>query len=180
MLLLEIARRLLTERMTFSQLLRMSTPARKNRAKDMKVTKLPVMSGRNGKYWIFQYKSGPSNNTTGQSWKGRITFPKGRKSTNAENLFCEVDCGCPDYKYRWAYANSRKDAGPIGFNSLNKNNGQPSNTTNPKFRTGMCKHLIALRDQLRQKLNESQQPSLEQKMDEVVDKNPRFDITFEE
>ena len=176
MLLTEIARQILCEKMSFSQLLRISTPSRKKRARDMKVTKLPVLSSRNGKYWNFQYRSGPSNNTTGKSWKGRISFPVPKKNTSAENLMCEVDCGCPDYRYRWAYANNAQDAGPMGFNSLNKCNGQAPDATNPKKQPGLCKHLIALKDQLRQKLTESQQATLEGKMNDVVDNNPSFEI----
>jgi hypothetical protein len=180
MLLLEIVRQLLTEKMTFTQLMRSSTPARKQRARDMKVTKLPVLSSRNGKYWNFQYRSGPSNNTTGQTWKGRISFPDAKRVTSADNLFCEVDCGCPDYKYRWAYANAHRDAGPLGWKSLNKSNGSPPRLTNPKLRPGLCKHLITLKDELNRKLTESQQPNFDDKLNEVVDKYPQFEISYEE
>ena len=83
---------------------------------------------------------------------------------------------CPDYKYRWAYANSQQDAGPVGFNSLNKSNGQAAKITNPKNRPGLCKHLLGLKDGLKKKLSESNQPTLEGKLNEIVDNNPEFTI----
>lgn len=169
-----IVRSLITESMTFAQLLRSSTPSRKDRASTVAVNQLPVLSSRNGKYWNFSFKSNPS--TTGKQWKGRITFLKAKKNVSADQLMCEVDCGCPDYRFRWAYANNNQDAGPLGSNSLNKSNGAPARITNPRSRPGLCKHLIALRNQLRKKLTESQQPTLDTKLDEVVDKYPEFTI----
>ena len=175
-----LARSLLTERMSFHQLFNSSTPSRKNRAKNMKVQTLPVMSNRDEKYWNFSFRSAPDNNTTGKSWKGRITFPKSKEVTRPDRLMCEVDCGCPDYKFRWAYANNKSGAGPLGFNSLNKSNGMPADMLNPENRPGLCKHLLALKDGLRKKLSASRQPTLSGKLDEVVDQNPQFDITYEE
>lgn len=180
MLLLEIVRQLLVERMSFTDLFKSSTPARKDRAKGMKSQSLPVMASRGPKHWNFRFTSAPSNNTTGKSWKGRIGFPKSTGVARPDRLMCEVDCECPDYKYRWAWANNRKDAGPIGFGSFNKCIDQAPRETNPTNRPGLCKHLLALKDGLRQKLKESQQPTLEAKLAEIVDKNPQFTVTYEE
>ena len=179
-LLLEIAKQFLVERMSFTQLFNSSTPSRRERARDMQTTKLPVHATNEARYWNFQFRSGSSNNTTGKSWKGRISFPKSKNATRPDRLMCEVDCGCPDYKFRWAYANNKNDAGPIGFNSLNKNNGSPSRVTNPQNRPGLCKHLLALKDDLRKKLAESKQGTLETKLDEIVKQHPEFTIDVTE
>jgi hypothetical protein len=180
MLLLEIVRQLLVERMSFTDLFKSSTPARKDRAKGMKSQSLPVMASRGPKHWNFRFTSAPNNNTTGKSWKGRIGFPKSTGVARPDRLMCEVDCECPDYKYRWAWANNRKDAGPIGFGSFNKCIDQAPRETNPTNRPGLCKHLLALKDGLRQRLKESQQPTLESKLDEIVTKYPQFDVTYDE
>jgi hypothetical protein len=45
------------------------------------------------------------------------------------------------------------------------------------LRPGLCKHLLSLKDQLRQKLSESQSDTMEGKMDEVVQRYPEFEIT---
>jgi hypothetical protein len=80
MLLSEIVKRLLVEKMTFSQLFRSSTPSRKQRAKDMRfVNRLPILAQKTDDYWDFRYKSGSSNNTTEESYRGRIAFLKPRK-----------------------------------------------------------------------------------------------------
>ena len=174
--LINIAKQILTEKMTFSQLFNRSEAGRKDRAKGMRVTRLPVLSSRNGEYWNFQYQSAPNNNTSGGSWKGRITFRKTNKTTTADNLPCFVDCGCQDYKYRWAYANSQKEAGPVGPNSLNKSNGSPAPIMNPRGQVGLCKHLIALKTDLHKKLESNKNSNLEEKLNEVVDANPSFEI----
>lgn len=54
---------------------------------------------------------------------------------------------CPDYRFRWAYANNKAGASPIGNDSLNGNNG--SVPTKYNLGTGMCKHLLALGEYLR-------------------------------
>lgn len=176
-LLSEIVKTLLVEKMTYTQLFNSSTPSRKDRAKSMQfVNRLPVRSQKTEGYWDFRYKSG-ANNTTGDSYRGRITFPRPRKGQKAEKMVCEVDCGCPDYRYRWAYANNKQDAGPMGFQSINQCNGARPKVTNPRLRPGLCKHLLSLKDQLRQKLSESQSDTMEGKMDEVVQRYPEFEIT---
>lgn len=182
-LLTEILSSILSEKMTFSQLFNSSDRARKNRAKDVRVTKLPVLSSRRGIYWDFRYKSNPSS--TGERYRGRIIFRKTTKSNNADDLPCLVDCSCPDYKYRWAYANDKKEAGVLGPNSLNQANGaapdpQAPPHMNPRAKPGLCKHLLALKTALHQKLNSSPKRSIREKLDDVVDRSPRFDVDVEE
>ena len=174
--LTNIARTILLEKMTYDQLFRISTPSRKERMGDVRVNKLPVLASRDGSYWNFGYKSG--NSTTGKSWKGRISFNRVSENVTADKLPCFVDCGCPDYKYRWAYANNSKEAGPLGWNSLNKSNGSPAVAMNPKNQPGLCKHLLALKAELHKKINQSQKPTLREQLDEVVDQNPQFDVEY--
>jgi len=179
MLLTEILKKLLVEKMTYADLFRYSTKQRKDRAKSMQfVNRLPVRAQKTDDYWDFRYKSGAENNTTGDSYRGRITFLRPRKGRFAENAYCEVDCGCPDYKYKWAYANNRQGAGPMGRDSINQCNGARPNITNPRLRPGMCKHLLSLKDQIRKKLTESQESTIEGKFDEIVEKYPEFEITI--
>ena len=181
MLLTEIIKGLMVEAMTFDQLFRSSTPSRKNRAKDMQfVNRLPIRAQKKDGYWDFRYKSGPSNNTTGNSYRGRITFLNPKKGQPADRMMCEVDCGCPDYRFRWAYANNKQGASPMGRDSINQCNGARARITNPRSRPGMCKHLLSLKDQLRQRLKESQETTVEGKLDEVVNKYPEFEIEVHE
>lgn len=53
---------------------------------------------------------------------------------------------CPDYKYTWAFANKKKGSSDIGSSSLNKATNQAPKVNNPRQRTGLCKHLIAIGD----------------------------------
>lgn len=182
-----IVNRILNEVLSYSQLMKFSEPARKKRAEKMRVRSLPVTATSTNEFWNFSYKSDPSHIThrtnlpNGMSHKGRISF----KKINAENksaidIPCSVDCSCEDYRYKWAYANSDKDAGEIGNDSLSQCNGAYPRVTNPHLRPGLCKHLLSLRGYLKTKLEESQQPTLHQKFDEIVSKYPTGTIEFEE
>jgi hypothetical protein len=78
---------------------------------------------------------------------------------NAMKVDCSVDCSCPDYKYRFSYANKQADAGENGSNSLNKGFDYPSSINRGP---GLCKHLIALKEYLRTEIEgEPQQPRQE-------------------
>jgi len=146
---LKILRRLLTERMSFHDLIRGSESGRKQRARtDVRVRPIRVTTINGNEAWTFSYKSYPS--TTGIRWKGYINFFKKDVSSkdNAEDLDCMVDCQCPDYRYRWAYPNSGAGVGTTGPESWNKNNGQPPRPRSQGglgvYPPGACKHLIAL------------------------------------
>lgn len=45
---------------------------------------------------------------------------------------------CPDYKYRWAVANKKQNAGVTGPTSLNKSNDSAPIVNNPSERPGLC------------------------------------------
>ena len=149
-------RRVLTERMSFRQLLSVSDAkpdnSRFDRAKHVRAKNLRVMTMDENEAWTFSYKSQGHHSTTGQRHRGYVRFFKENVSINdsAEDLDCMVDCSCPDYRYRWAYNNAKADAGTTGANSLNKNNGQPPRPRDAHppgvgdLGEGLCKHLIAL------------------------------------
>jgi hypothetical protein len=166
----------LKEEMNFDQLFNYSDPKRKKRGQSMRVRSLAGTATNTSENWNFAYKSPPSHNTTGKGWQGRITFAKNSPDVSANKIPCIVDCSCPDYRYKWAVANKDKQAGVVGATSLNKNNGQFPRVTNPYLAPGLCKHLISLKEYLRTKLNESQKPTVEEKLDEITNNNPVFTI----
>jgi len=55
-------------------------------------------------------------------------------------LHVRVSCSCPDYMYRWEYANNL-----VGASHIIYGNGEAPDETNPQYRPGLCKHLLALR-----------------------------------
>lgn len=171
---------LLTEKLTFNQLIKYSDPKRKEKSKRMRTRSLPMKSSATDEFWNFTYKSDPSHITTGKGYQGRITFGKNLADKSAIDLPCSVDCGCPDYKFKWAYANNDKDSSPMGSNSLNKCNGSTPNMTNPYLTPGLCKHLLSLQTYLKTKLEESVKPTLQEKLDEIVLRYPNSTIEVEE
>jgi hypothetical protein len=93
-----------------------------------------------------KFKSEPAWNTTGKSWAGYVRLFKDQKANDPksviQDLNCEVDCSCPDYKYKWAYHNAQAGAGKVGAGSWSGNSGAvPQKYTQGK---GICKHLMAL------------------------------------
>lgn len=168
--LAKIVRQILSEAMSFRDLWdstnRVDQGARQTRSHHVRVKDMAGRATADGSGWTFSYgedrntvtvggdtavvkkfKSEPSWNTTGKSWAGHVKLLKDQKAYSPENieiqdLNCEVDCTCPDYKYRWAYNNAQMGAGSVGAGSWNKNSGE-----SPKRYTqgpGMCKHLMAL------------------------------------
>lgn len=153
-----IMTRILTEVLTFRQLLSRSEPGRILRGKnDVKSRSIRVTSMNGDEAWMFSYKSNPS--TTGKRWHGYVRFLKENvdNARSAEDLECMVDCDCPDYRYRWAYNNAKDGSGITGPNSWNKNNGKPPR---PKsmggvgdMGVGLCKHLVSLSEYLKTKID---------------------------
>jgi hypothetical protein len=150
---IEIPEELLQERLTYDQLFRMSEPKRFHRSLSVKMPPLDMQQYQTGNHWCFEYyfnaKGNPS--TTGLRHRGYVRFKKPKKTHAGKNtplsqLPVEVDCMCPDYRYRWAWANHQRDAGPIGKNSLNQCINRAPRKTNPKGVPGLCKHILATRD----------------------------------
>jgi hypothetical protein len=144
--------------MSFRDLLRGSESGRKQRARtDVNVRPMRVTTIDGNEAWTFSYKSSPS--TTGIRWKGYINFLKKDvlSKDSAEDLDCQVDCECPDFRFRYAYNDAQAGASITGPNSLNQNNGKPPRPRNQggvgDYGVGMCKHLIALGKYLRTQIS---------------------------
>lgn len=181
-----IARRVLNEILSFKQLMNFSDPQRKKRALKMRTQSLPMRADATNEYWNFSYKSDKSHitprpeNPNGIGHKGRITFKKENSNSSSIEIPCKVDCTCEDYRYKYAYANHDKEAGVMGDGSLNACNGNFPKQTNPYLRPGLCKHLLSLRNYLRTKLEESNKPTLAEKLDDIVTRYPTDTLEVED
>jgi len=60
------------------------------------------------------------------------------------NIKCS--CSCPDFMYRWEWANNQVGAADIIFG-----NGDPPDIQNPGHVPGMCKHLLRLRTEIKRR-----------------------------
>jgi hypothetical protein len=145
----------LQEVLTFDQLFKMSEPKRGIRADHVHMPPLEMEQYQTPNHWVFAYffnaKSDPGWSTTGLRHRGFIRFRKPKRGHKGENtplalLPVEVDCMCPDYRYRWAWANHQKRAGPIGPSSLNQCIARAPRKTNPLGKPGLCKHILATRE----------------------------------
>lgn len=166
------------EDMSYKELLAVSTPERQERAKNVRARSLPVSIEDGMEAWNFRYKSTPQTTVTDKPFEGEIRFLKGEvgKNDNAIDLKCKVDCGCPDYKYRFAYNNAHKNAGNIGPDSLNQAiNRRPKPAYN--IGEGLCKHLISLRNYLATKIQQTKKNNLFEAMDDVAKQGP-FTVTY--
>lgn len=137
----------LVEKLTYDQLFRMSDPKRAKRSRTVHGPPLEIDSYQDSIYYAFNFKSNPS--TTGLRHRGYIKFFRPRTgNTNKplHKLECLVDCTCPDYKYRWAWANKQRGSGRVGVGSLNQAWNQAPRRTNPGSVPGLCKHILAARE----------------------------------
>jgi len=184
--LMEILRNpsLLVEKMSFKQLLSKTDGGRRDRGNRMRVRSLAGTANEDEEQWNFGYKSDRDHITTMGPHEGRISFEKdayirykGKRSM--DDVMCKVDCSCPDYKYRWAFANAIQDAGEVGGDTLNQCNGNPPVKMNPGRKPSLCKHLVALKDYLRTKLQESD-GRLDERLSHIVKSNPTFEVRYEE
>jgi hypothetical protein len=148
---------IIAERMTYSDLMRASDPKRADRAKRIPARSLVVKSLNDQEAWKFSYKTPKEENTTGLRHQGFIHFFKEGLTAgeNAMKIDCSVDCSCPDYKYRFSFANKAADAGDNGPTSLNKGLSYPSSIN---AGPGLCKHLISLKEYLRTKIEGKPEP----------------------
>jgi hypothetical protein len=145
----------LNETMTYDQLFRISDPKRFQRSFHVRMPPMELDSYQTKNHWVFSHffnaKSAPGHSTTGLRHRGHIRFMKPKRSgkgkeTPLSQLPVEVDCVCPDYRFRWAFANHQRKASPIGDGSLNKCINKAPRKTNPGCVPGLCKHLLATRD----------------------------------
>ena len=72
--------------------------------------------------------------------KGQVNYKNIRRyldqAIDKSNIY--INCSCPDFRYRFAYAASKK-----GYKSGTPED-RPSNITNPKLKGSACKHLLKL------------------------------------
>lgn len=163
--------RSLFERMSFDQLMGMSDPKRIARSATVRVPPLKFDAYKDQEAYYFNAKSAPS--TTGLRHKGYVkVFKPKDPNTPLEKVDCEVDCQCPDYKFRWAWANKQRGSSKVGPNSLNQAWNQAPRKTNPKGRPGLCKHIISTRDyiygQFRSFASDQEYDTTTSKLDRLV------------
>ena len=134
------------ERLSFDQLFRMSEPKRVGRSFKVRGPPLEIDSYQSAVYYIFNFKANPS--TTGLRHKGYVKFykPKSGQQTPLQHVDCLVDCTCPDYRYRWAWANKQRQSSVVGPQSLNQAWNRAPRKTNPQGKPGLCKHILAARE----------------------------------
>ena len=162
----------LGEEMTFDQLFRYSEPKRVKRSKQVRGPPLEIDGHSDAVYHHFNFKSYPS--TTGLRWHGYVKFkkPKTGKKDNRplQHIPCEVDCSCPDFKFRFAWSDKQRGAARIGPQSLNKCINRAPVKTNPANIPGLCKHILATRDYIYGMLSKfpAGEPDTGEKLAQVV------------
>lgn len=135
----------LEEKLSFDKLMSMSDPKRVTRSNTVRMPPLKFDAFKDTTSYYFNCKSSPS--TTGLRQKGTIRcFKPKNPDTPLEKCECEVDCTCPDYRYRFAWANKQRGSGKVGPDSLNQSLNRAPRKTNPGNRPGLCKHIIKLRE----------------------------------
>jgi len=148
----KIMNEVLTERNSFKNLLRGSEPERKERGRtDVRARSIRVASIDGDEAWTFNYKSNPS--TTDQRWHGFVKFFKEDVSNkdSVQDLDCQVDCDCPDYRYRYAYNNAQADVGDIRSKPSSPPRSRAAGGVGD-YGVGMCKHLCSLGEFLKTKI----------------------------
>jgi hypothetical protein len=158
-------------RLTFDRLFQVSDPKRVTRSFDVKGPPLDIDAYRDSVYYAFNFKSHITN-TTGLRHRGYVKFfrPRSNVPTPLQHLPCIVDCTCPDYRYRWAWANKQRGSGVVGPRSMNQSLNRAPRITNPQARPGLCKHILAVRDYIYGLLSrfEGDEPDTSYKLDKLL------------
>lgn len=133
-------------RLTFDKLFRISDPKRITRSDDVDGPPMDLDAYKDTVYYTFNFRS-HATNTTGLRHRGYVKFfrPRSNVPTPLQHLGCLVDCSCPDYRYRWSWANKQRNSGAVGPNSLNQALNRAPRKTNPRGIPGLCKHILAAR-----------------------------------
>lgn len=132
--------------LTYDKLFKRSDPKRIWRSGQVRGPPLEIDAYKDAIFHTFNFKSYPS--TTGLRHRGYIKFerPTHGRPTPSEKLPVVVDCTCPDFRYRWAWANKQRGASRIGSQSLNQAHNRAPRITNPGNKVGLCKHLLACKN----------------------------------
>jgi hypothetical protein len=161
---------LLHERLTYDRLFRISDPKRVTRSLSVRGPPLEIDSYQDAVYYAFNFKANPS--TTGLRHRGYIKFfkPKNGRETPLQYLECLVDCTCPDFRYRWAWANKQRGSSRVGAGSLNQAWNRAPRKTNPSGKPGLCKHILAAREYIYSLLSSfpSDKPDTAEKLDKLT------------
>lgn len=157
-------------RLSYDKLFRFSDQKRIDRSATVKGPPLEMDPYKDAEYYAFNFKSHPS--TTGLRHRGYIKFfrPRSRQPTPMEHLQCVVDCTCPDFRYRWAWANKQRGSSAVGPRSLNQAHNRAPRITNPTGKPGLCKHILAARHYIYGILSSftSDQPDTSYKFDKLL------------
>jgi len=168
----------ISEDMSYTDLLKLTTPERKDRAANVTARSLPVSVEEGKEQWNFRYKSNPQTTVTDKPFRGSITFLKGNvgQRSDAMKMKCKVDCECPDFMYRFAYNDAAKNASQVGPDSLN---GAANRKPKPAYDygEGLCKHLVALGRFLKTKISSTRKSNLFEAIDDVAKQGP-FNVTY--
>lgn len=168
--------------MTYDDLLKATTPARKEKAQGhIRNRSIPVSVDDEGhEQWNFRYRSDRQTGDPGEPYQGRISFLKGEvaQGDDAMELQCEVDCECKDYMYRFAYNNASHGAGQVGNDTLS---GVINRKPKPAYDygVGLCKHLASLRRYLETKIKATGKSNLFEAVSDVARQGP-FTITYQD
>lgn len=166
------------EDMSYDDLLKLTTPERKDRASNVTTRSLPVSTENGLETWNFRYKSSPQTTTTDKPFRGSISFIKGNVGQNddAMKMKCKVDCECPDFMYRFAYNDASKGASQVGPDSLS---GCANRRPKPAYDygEGLCKHLTALGRFLKTKIQATKKSNLFEALDDITNQGP-FNVTY--
>ena len=128
--------------LTIKQLLKVSQPAEVARASDIVVKNVKNIKTKGGHLVV--KADCPSASRSDLTFKVWVTFldisdPKQIKDT------CKVhaQCSCERYLYMWEFANATHNAARIFYG-----NGDAPVIRNPRQIPGLCKHLVALVEQI--------------------------------
>jgi hypothetical protein len=169
--------------MSFNQLYRVSEPKRVVRSLTVKGPPLQIDAYRNSMYYGFNFKAHPS--TTGSRHRGYVKFSKPRHSSSLGDVPCEVDCDCPDYRFRWAWTNKQKGSGRVGANSMNQAHNRAPRKTNPRGEAGLCKHILAVKAYIEGQTSDADfignepEPDAADMLTKLVDRSKKIWIDYE-
>lgn len=135
--------------LTLSQLYRQTTGDRKQRATYVRILKTKAgynkakqgfVAAQTFSRFKVNDKGEIVRNATPNKYVTLITFLDNK-------LHVHIACSCSDTCFRWEVANSFKGGAVVEYS-----NGAAPDTTNPAYKIGMCKHLVALYLKIKPKL----------------------------
>ena len=127
--------------LTFPQIIRKGGKFREDNAEFVKIIRLKTGTTPDG-YAFVACQSYSTHHLNPHGYKVR-NLVRNRYVTVVKfldrKLHCAVSCSCDDFKYTWETVLHNR-----GASELEYSNGMAPNITNPLYRVGCCKHLVAL------------------------------------